>query len=146
MSQIALVSNQHNDDVRISMIPQLLQPSCDILVRLVLADIVDQQSSHGSPIVGRCNSTISLLTGSIPNLCLDGLRIYLDRPSRELYTDGRLGIEVELISCESTQQIGFTNTRVSDQNDCRKWKLAGVTERYRRREQATKRAGIGAYP
>lgn len=100
------------------MVSQLLQPSCDVLVCLVLADIVHEQCSYRSSIVGRCNSTISFLTSSIPDLCFDGLRIYLDGSSRELYADGGLGIEVELISCESTQEVGFTNTGVSDQDNC----------------------------
>ena len=52
MPQIALVSYQHDDDVGVRMVPQLLQPPGYILVRLVLADIVDQESTDGSPIVG----------------------------------------------------------------------------------------------
>jgi hypothetical protein len=117
MSQIALISHQHDDDVRICVIPQLLQPPRHILVCLVLADIVDEQSSHCSSVVGRCDGSISLLSGSIPDLRLDRLRIYLDRSGCELYTDGRLRVEVELIAGETTQEIGFTNTGVSDQYD-----------------------------
>ena len=52
MPQIALVSYQHDDNVRVRVVPQLLQPPGHILVRLVLADIVDQESTDGSPIVG----------------------------------------------------------------------------------------------
>jgi hypothetical protein len=117
VSQIALISHQHDDDVRICVVPQLLQPPCHILVRLVFADIVDEQSSHRSSVVGRCDGSISLLSGSIPDLRLDRLRIYLDRSGCELYTDGRLRVEVELIAGETTQEIGFTNTGVSDQYD-----------------------------
>ena len=117
MSQIALVSYQHDDDVRVGMVSQFLQPSCDVFVCLVLADIVDKQSPHGTSVVGGCDGAISLLPSSIPNLRLDRLRIYLDRPSSELYTNGGLGVEVELIACESTQKVGFTNARVSDQYD-----------------------------
>ena len=36
MLQIALISNQHDHNVRISVVPQLLQPSCDILEGVVL--------------------------------------------------------------------------------------------------------------
>jgi hypothetical protein len=117
VSQIALISHQHDDDVRICVIPQLFQPSCHILVRLVFADIVDEQSSHRPSVVGRCDGSISLLSGSIPDLRLDRLRIYLDRSGCELYTDGRLRVEVELIAGETAQEIGFTNTGVSDQYD-----------------------------
>jgi hypothetical protein len=98
------------------MVPQLLQPSCYILVSLVLANIVHQQGSYCSSVVGRCNGSISLLSSSIPDLCLDCLCVYLDGSGRELHTDSRFGIEVELIAGETTQEVRFTNTRVSDQN------------------------------
>lgn len=42
VSQITLVSNQHDDDIGVGVIPQLLEPSRDVLVGLVLADIVDE--------------------------------------------------------------------------------------------------------
>jgi hypothetical protein len=41
VSQIALVSNKHDDNIRVSMISKFLQPSCHIVIRLVLADVVD---------------------------------------------------------------------------------------------------------
>lgn len=116
MSQITLVSHQHDDNVRVCMVPQLLQPPRNILVGLVLANIVNQQSSHCSSIVGRCDGSVSLLSRGIPDLCLDRLCIYLDGSSCELYTDGGLGIEIKLIAGEPTQEVGFTNTRVSDQD------------------------------
>jgi len=40
--QITLVSDKGNDNVLIRVIPQLLQPSCDVLVCLVLGNVVDQ--------------------------------------------------------------------------------------------------------
>lgn len=100
------------------MVPQLLQPSCDVLVGLVFADIVDKQSSDRTSIVGRCDGSISLLPSGIPNLGFNRLCVYLDGPGRKFYTDGGLGIEVEFVTRESTQQVGFTNARVSDQDDC----------------------------
>jgi hypothetical protein len=33
----------------------------------------------------------------------------LDGPGRELDADCGLGIEVELVACESAQEVGFTN-------------------------------------
>lgn len=38
--EIALVANQHDHNVAIRMIPELFQPPCHILERLVLADVV----------------------------------------------------------------------------------------------------------
>lgn len=42
MSQVAFVSHQHDDDVGVGMIPQLFEPSRNILIRLMFADIVHQ--------------------------------------------------------------------------------------------------------
>lgn len=117
MPQIALVSNQHDDDVRVSVVAQLFQPPCDVLVRLVLADVVDEQGADSTPVVGGCDGAVSLLAGGIPNLRLDGLRIDLDGPRGKLDADGRLGVKVKLVAGETTQKVGFTNTRVSDQDD-----------------------------
>ena len=110
MPQIALVSNQHDDDVRVGMVAQLPQPPCDVLVGLVLADVVDEQRSHGATVVGRCDGAVALLAGCVPNLCLDRLGVHLDGAGRELDADGRLGVEVELVAGESAQQVGFTDT------------------------------------
>ena len=98
------------------MISQLLQPSRDVLVGLVFADIIDEQSANSTSIISGCDSSISLLPCGIPDLCLDCLCVYLDRPGRELYTDCGLGVEIEFVACESAQQVGFSDTRVSDQD------------------------------
>lgn len=78
VSQIALVTDQHDDDVGIGMVPQLLQPPVDILVGLVLADIIDEEGADSATVVSRGNGTVALLASSIPDLCLDGLGVDLD--------------------------------------------------------------------
>lgn len=116
MSQIALVSHQHNDDVAICMIPQLFQPPCHVLECLVLADVVDQQSTHGTTVVGRRYGSVTLLAGSVPDLRLDGLCVDLDTTGCELDADGGLGVEVELVAGEAREQVGLADARVSDQH------------------------------
>ncbi|RUP44308.1 hypothetical protein BC936DRAFT_149651 [Jimgerdemannia flammicorona] len=54
---------------------------------------------------------------SIPNLGLDSLVVDLDGTGRKFDTDGRFGLEVELITGEPREQVGFTDTRVSDKDD-----------------------------
>jgi hypothetical protein len=109
MPQIALVTNQHNDNVRVGVVAQLLQPPCDILICLVLADVVDEQRSHGAAVVCGGDCAVSLLPCGIPDLRLDRLGVDLDRPGRKLDADCRLGVEVELVAGESAQQVGFTD-------------------------------------
>lgn len=58
MTQIAFVSNQHNHNVRIRMIPQLLQPSRNVFERDVTRDVVHDQSANCSSIVRARDCTI----------------------------------------------------------------------------------------
>lgn len=92
MPQIALVSHQHDDNVCVCMVSQFLQPSCHILVGLVLADVVNEKGAHSAAVVGRRNSTVPLLASGIPDLRLDRLGIDLNGPGRELDADRGLGV------------------------------------------------------
>lgn len=114
MSQIALVSNEHDNNVGISVVAQFFEPSGDVLVGLVLADIVTKESADGATVVGRGNGAVTLLACGIPDLGLDSLRIDLDGTGGKLYTDGRFGIEVEFVASESAQKVGLSDSRVSD--------------------------------
>lgn len=116
MPQITLVSHKHDHDINIGMVSQLFQPPVHILVSLVLANVVDEKGANSAAIVGRRDGPIALLSCSVPNLCLDRLGIDLDRPGGELDPDRRLGVYVELVPGESTQQVGLSNTGVSNQN------------------------------
>lgn len=51
MLQITLVSHKHDDDVRVGVVPELLQPPRDVGVRRMLGDIVDQQRTHSTAVV-----------------------------------------------------------------------------------------------
>lgn len=68
MSQIALVTHQHDDDIGIGVISQLLQPPRHILIGGVLANVVNEQCTDGSAIVGRRDRPIALLTCRVPDL------------------------------------------------------------------------------
>ena len=116
--QITLVSDKHNDNIGVGMVAQLLEPSCDVLVGLVLADIVDKESADGASVVSGSDGTVAFLSSGIPNLRLDGFGVNLDRTGGELDTDGGLRVEVELVSGKSAEKVGLSNTRVSDQDDC----------------------------
>lgn len=70
------------------MIPQLLQPPRHILIRLVLADIVDEERAHRAAVVRRCDGPVALLPRRVPDLRLDRLGVDLDGPRSELDADG----------------------------------------------------------
>lgn len=100
------------------MVPELLQPPGDVVVGLVLADVVDEQSTNGTAIVRGRDGPVPFLTRGIPDLRLDRLGVDLDGASRELDTDGRLGVQVELVAGETAQQVGLADTGVSDEHNC----------------------------
>lgn len=52
----------------------------------------------------------------IPYLCLDRLIVDHERSGGKLDTDRGFGFQVELVPSESTQQVGFTDTRVTNQH------------------------------
>jgi len=88
MSQITLVSDEHDDNIGIRMIPELFQPPGYIVIGLVLADVVNKECTNGASVVGRCDSTVSFLPCGIPNLCLDGFGVNLDGSCCEFDADG----------------------------------------------------------
>ena len=58
VSKIWLVANQHDHDVRVCVLPQLLQPPSDILKRCMPSDIIHQQSTNSTSVVSTSNSTV----------------------------------------------------------------------------------------
>jgi hypothetical protein len=114
MPEIGLVPHQHNDNVTVCMVPQLLQPPIHILIRRYLADIVDQQRTHGSAVVCGGDGAIALLAGGIPDLGFDGLGVDLDGARGELDPDGRFGVEVEFVAGEAGEEVGFSDAGISN--------------------------------
>lgn len=51
MLQVALVTNEHNDDVRIGMVAKFLEPASNIGVRRVLGNIIDEESAYRTAVV-----------------------------------------------------------------------------------------------
>ena len=51
VAQVALVAHQHDDDVAVSVVLQLLQPAFSVFIRQVLGDVVHQQSPHCPTVV-----------------------------------------------------------------------------------------------
>lgn len=105
MLEIALVTHQHNDDIRVGVVLELFEPALDVFESTLLRDVIDEQGANGTAIVGRCDGAIALLAGGVPDLGFDGLALCLDRAGGELDADGRLGFKVEFVASESAQQV-----------------------------------------
>ncbi len=117
MPQIALVPHQHNHNIRIRMIPQLLQPTRHILIRAVLADVVDEQGPHSAAVVGAGDGAVALLARRVPDLGLDGFGVDLDAAGCEFDADGGFAVEVEFVAGEAGEEVGFADAAVADQDD-----------------------------
>jgi hypothetical protein len=57
--QIALVTNEHNDDVRVGVVPQLLEPAEDVDVGRVLGDVVDEEGTDRTAVVAEEEKKVS---------------------------------------------------------------------------------------
>jgi hypothetical protein len=112
---IALVSNQHTIHILRRILIDLSHPIADVVERVLVGHVVDEQNAHGSSVVGCGNRAESLLSGRIPYL-----KLHLC-----IATHDRLDLEVNTDSCDegggegvvrvSKQQTGLAHARVSDQ-------------------------------
>lgn len=83
----------------------------------MLADIVDKEGADGTAVVGGRDGPVPLLAGGIPDLSFDRFRVDLDGARSELDANRGLGVYAELIAGEPTEQVGFSDARVSDQDN-----------------------------
>mmetsp|Transcript_81683 Transcript_81683/g.189727 ORF Transcript_81683/g.189727 Transcript_81683/m.189727 type:complete len:233 (+) Transcript_81683:192-890(+) len=116
MSQVPLIPYEHDDNVWIGVVAQLLEPPLKVLEGHPLGNVIDEQRTHSSSVVRTRDGPVPLLPRSVPDLCFDDLAICRDALGCELNTDGRLGLEIELITREPRQQVRFANPRVTDQH------------------------------
>lgn len=91
MAEIALVTHEHDDDVRGSVLAELGQPSLDVLESGAVGDVIDKEGTDSASIVSASDGTVPLLAGSVPDLRFDGFAIDGDATGCKLHTDSRLG-------------------------------------------------------
>lgn len=84
----------------------------------MFANVINKQRADSASVIGRCDRPVSFLPCCVPNLCLDGLCVDLNRPGCKFDADGGLGVEIEFVSSESAEKVGFTDARVTNQDDC----------------------------
>lgn len=116
MLQIRLVSDEHDDDARVCMVTQLLEPPLDTLVGLVLRNIVHQQRPHCAAVIRARDGAVALLPRRVPNLGFDGLVVDFERARGKLDANGRLAVHRELVAGESGEQVALADARVANQH------------------------------
>ena len=95
--EIGLVTDQDSRDVVLSVLLDLAHPSVDSGERVAVSDIVDDNDTVGTLIVGGCDRLEALLSCSIPDLKLADLVIDIDSADLEVDTDGWHEVLLELI-------------------------------------------------
>ena len=85
---------------------------------------------------GHARSVVQLSSGltRVPDLSLYHLLLNLYGLCGELDADGRLGLPVELLSCETREKVGLPHARVTNEDHCRTICVTPAnTERQRRK-------------
>lgn len=75
--QVGLVADEHDSDVGVGVVAQLLEPPADVLEGGGLAHVVDQDRAERPTVVGACNCAVPLLACRVPDLRLDDLALNL---------------------------------------------------------------------
>ena len=121
MCEVTLVANEHDGHVWVCVLAGVFEPAGEVVERLTSGDVVNEEGTHRTSVIRRSDRTISLLPGSVPNLCLDGLPIMrADFLGGELYADCGLRFEVEVTLGVSEEQVRFADPRVTDHYDLEK--------------------------
>lgn len=76
----------------------------DIIKALLVTDIIDEQYTHGTSIIGSGDGLESFLASSIPNLQLDPLVIEINGSDLEINTNGGNKRRSELVFTESQKK------------------------------------------
>ncbi|CAL5396994.1 unnamed protein product [Camellia sinensis] len=103
MLQISLVPDEHDDDVGICVVSQLLQPPAGIFKSGWLCHIVNKKSSERTSIIGTGDCSV------VPYLSLNSSALNLESAGGEFDADGRFGFEAELVARESGEEVGFAD-------------------------------------
>ena len=93
--QIFLVADQDSRDIFLSMFVDLTHPLADLGKRISVSDIIGDDNTVRTLVVGRSDSLKSLLSGRVPNLKLDSFTIYINSSDFEVDSNGWHEVVVE---------------------------------------------------
>lgn len=108
--EVILVGHQHQRNFVVSVGLSLLDPTRHIIEWLSGGEIIDNDSTNGTPVVGPCDGLEWFLSSRVPYLQLDILLAQGDRFATKLNTDGSIMVQLELSIEELHQYAWFPNT------------------------------------
>lgn len=86
--QVALVADEELDDVLVTELVDFSQPVFNVLEGLAVGDVVNQDDSVGTLVVGGGNGFESLLSSGVPDLEFDGAAVQVEGANLEVDSDG----------------------------------------------------------
>ena len=92
--KIGFVTNKKLDNVFVSVLVDFGKPVLNILERLSVSDIVDEDDTMGTLVIRSSDGFKSLLSGGVPDLKFDGVSSSFEGSDLEIDTDG--GQEAEI--------------------------------------------------
>jgi hypothetical protein len=92
--KIGFVTNKKLDNVFVSILVNFGKPVLNILERLSVSDIVDEDDTMGTLVIRSSDGFKSLLSGGVPDLKFDGVSSSFEGSDLEIDTDG--GQEAEI--------------------------------------------------
>ncbi len=111
--EVGFVSDEHDDCVvQTEVVFEFLDPVLDVVKRFSVGDVVGDDRSVRSVVVGRREGFISLLSSRVPDLYFDLALADLDGLGEEVHSDGRLALDAELVADEPSEQVGLADRRV----------------------------------
>mmetsp|Transcript_10713 Transcript_10713/g.33344 ORF Transcript_10713/g.33344 Transcript_10713/m.33344 type:complete len:255 (+) Transcript_10713:117-881(+) len=116
--QVHLVSHKHDHDVWLSILPQLLHPLHAVLEGGLLHHVIDEQSPHGSAVMGAGDRSVPLLASRVPDL---GFHLtphfQLYRFRGKLHADRRRGSLRQRALDVAREEVRLPDRGVADQHD-----------------------------
>ncbi len=86
--KIGFVTDKELDDIFVTIFIDFGKPVFDILERLPVGDIINENNSVSTLVVGGSNGFESLLPGGVPNLKFDGVSSSFESSDLEIDSDG----------------------------------------------------------
>mmetsp|Transcript_86527 Transcript_86527/g.220495 ORF Transcript_86527/g.220495 Transcript_86527/m.220495 type:complete len:276 (+) Transcript_86527:3-830(+) len=114
---VALVSYGDDGDVCPGQRPSIRKPIDEVVVRVSVGDVVDDQGTGSAAVIAPRDRPIPFLPGGVPNLEFDAPATDLDDFGTELHTDGVGGALLEFILDELMEQTGLSSTSIANNNE-----------------------------
>jgi len=112
--EVALVADEHDDEVGVTRLARLLQPPREVVERVTAGDVVDEQRARGAAIEATGDGAERLLAGCVPDLKLDGVAVDRVEAGAELDADGEVVQGLEALVGELQEQARLADACVAD--------------------------------